>query len=173
MSFCPHCGVAVEPTAAFCPSCGKAVSSGSTGPRVVDREGLASTGAGIQLQAESLLKESRKAFTCLLVVAILQFIGAFVVLALGPGLLQVSVVLSIIGGIFLGLAVWARRSPLPAAITGLVILLTLWAVDAVIDPTTLAHGIIVKLIVLLVLGRAIQAGVRYRQLMQETGAEPA
>ena len=173
MSFCPHCGAPVEPTAAFCATCGKAVSSGSTGPRIVEREDLASTEAGIKLQAESLLKQSHKAFVCLLVVALLQFVAAFIFLGLAPGMPHVSVVVGIIGGIFLGLAVWARRSPLPAAITGLVILLTLWAVDAVVDPTTLVHGIIVKLIVLLVLGRAIQAGVRYRQLMRETGAEPA
>jgi hypothetical protein len=173
VSLCPHCGITVEETAAFCPSCGKAVSSGSTGPRVVESEDLASTGAGIKLQAEGLRKQTRQAFVCLLVVALLQLGAAAVFYAISPALLQTSVVVGIIGVIFLGLAFWARRSPFPAAITGLVILATLWALDAVADPTTLAQGLIVKVIIILVLVRAIQAGARYRRLVQETGTEPA
>jgi len=171
VSLCPHCGVTVEETAAFCPSCGKAVSSGSTGPRVVEREELASTEAGIKLQAEGLRKEAHKAFVCLLVVAILQLVAAAIFYALSPALLQVSVVVGIIGVLFFGLAFWARRSPFPAAITGLVILVTLWALDAIADPATVAQGLLVKIIIIVVLVRAIQAGARYRRLMQETGTE--
>jgi hypothetical protein len=174
MSLCPHCGVTVESTAAFCPSCGKAVSTGTTGPRIVEREDLASTRAGLELQAEGLLQESRKAFVCLLIVGILQFVAAGILLAIElPGLERISAVLGIIGLVFLGLAFWARRSPLPAAITGLVILLTLWALDAVVDPASAAQGIVLKLIIVVVLGRAIQAGLRHRKLLREMRTEPA
>ncbi len=39
--------------------------------------------------------------------------------------------------------------------------------DAVVDPTTIVRGIIMKVIIIVVLAKAISAGLQHRKLMQE------
>ena len=177
---CPHCQAEVPESSAFCTFCGKAVATGSGGPRIVKDSGLAASLTGQTLQAEELKKQMKKAFGALLFVAILQTLAAFVfpLIALngaGAGAggqakiaaIATGVILGIIAALFYGLAFWARKQPFPAAVTGLSILVTLWAVDAVLDPAGIAKGIIMKVILIGLLVQAIQAGVRHRKLMRE------
>jgi hypothetical protein len=176
---CPHCGVANELDASFCISCGKALPGRAEagGPQIVEGSALAGTTAGQSLQEEELRKQSRKAAGALLAVAILQCLFGVLLLVVGRAMLGgaqdveldrlVFVVVFAIGLIFFGLFWWARHNPLPAAITGLVLFVTVHLLDALADPTALARGIIVKVIIIVVLARAISAGVRHRKLRQE------
>jgi heme A synthase len=173
---CPHCGTANPPGAAFCASCGKAVPPAVTSrPRVVSHASaeLAGTGVGQVVQAEQLRKQANRAATALLWVAILQAVfGAIVVASLPADLdsSERSIVMVMVFGvaaIFLALYVWARKQPLPAAILGLVLFVTLHAVAALEDPKELPRGLLVKVFVIVILARAIQAGVKYRQLQKQ------
>jgi hypothetical protein len=74
-----------------------------------------------------------------------------------------------VGVIFLALYFWARKQPLPAAIVGLVLFITYVVLLAVLNPATIAQGILMKIIVIAVLVNSIQAGVKYRQLQQGSG----
>jgi hypothetical protein len=178
---CPHCGVMTAPDAQFCPSCGKAVRVGPQATRLVDGETLASSHAGQALQSEALLKQMKSAFGALLAVAILQTLAAAVVViaamnirdASQPEMVAAAVVVSIIALGFYGLAIWARFAPFPAAITGLCILLTLWALDAMLDPTSLVRGLIIKIIIIIFLVRAIKAGATHRRLSKELAIQHA
>ena len=181
MATCPHCGAAAEEGAAFCGSCGKAVPTGSSGPRIVDARNLASTGLGRAVQGADLMKQAKKAFGCLLAVAILQTLGTLLVGGLAfsgviddPAVAQAlkgaAVMMAVVTAGFYALAFWARRSPLPAAIAGLVLFVSLWAVDVIAAPEMAAKGIIIKVIIVGVLISAIQAGLAHRRLQQ---AEPA
>lgn len=76
----------------------------------------------------------------------------------------------VLAALFAGLAVWARFNPLPAAIVGLVLFLTIHVVSAIVDPASILQGVIVKVIVIVVLAKAIQAGVRYKQLREQMTA---
>ena len=78
-----------------------------------------------------------------------------------------------LAGAYLGLAFWSRKMPFPAAIVGLVIFLTLIAAGAVLDPSDLYKGILVKVLVIVGLARAIQAGARCRALERELAAQTA
>jgi uncharacterized protein len=73
---------------------------------------------------------------------------------------------------FWGLLIWARLSPLPAAIIGLLLYTTeLWQVDA-LHPR-LAHGLLIpaaRASILFILARAIYNGVIYRQTEGADGA---
>lgn len=172
---CPHCSVENPDDAAFCGSCGKAVpASMSGGPRVVTTTGYASTGAGEALQLQELDRHRRKAFGVLLAVAILQAVVGGVVIAIGGiGNLEIEanaiayVTIFGLAVIFLALSIWARYSPLPAAIVGLVLFCTVHLLDAIADPTAIVRGILVKIIVIVLLIQAIQSGIRHREIMRK------
>jgi hypothetical protein len=151
---------------------------------------VAATATGQALQADALAKETKKAFGALLAVAILQVLFAVLILVLlqsGGGrtpltgnmdlaetpILGLAIVMFGIAAIFFGLAFWARRNPLPAAIVGLVVFVTVHLLDALADPTAIVRGILVKIVVIVVLIRAISAGARHRAMLRSmTPATP-
>jgi hypothetical protein len=172
---CPHCGAQDVPEGEFCEKCGKALPSvAPTGPRVVTGPALASTAAGRDLQTKDLRKKSGQAFGALLAIAIIQAIfGAVLYFALTRNHADpkaVRIVLAVIWGVgafFFILSLWARSNPLPAAIVGLVVYVTIMTVDAVLAPETIGNGIVVKILIIAVLIKAVQAGVQYRRLQAE------
>lgn len=181
---CPHCGAANVPEAAFCESCGKALPTGAaSGPRVVSATAMPATGAGRSMLSDELTKTMKRAATALMWVAILQTLLGPVLLFVqkaklereNPGMvyevgpLAYAIVFGI-AALFWGLFFWARRSPLPAAIVGLVLFITLHVVDAVSDPMSLARGWLVKILVVVALWKAIQAGLQYRRLSEQQQA---
>ena len=173
---CPHCGADNPSTGAFCESCGKALPAAApSSPRITtSATGFAATGAGRALQSEELHKQAKKAAGALLAVAIIQAVfGALVVFVILPkdipaetrGVVMVSVFG--IAAVFFALYFWARRQPLPASIVGLILFVTIHLLDALADPTALARGVIMKIIIIVILVNAIQAGVKHRQLQRE------
>lgn len=182
---CPHCGAEGAADAAFCASCGKAMpASVGTRPRIVHSTDYATSRAGQIIQAEELARHARKASGALIVVGILQAVfGTFLVVMAGViaarqdaeqdfSVGATAIVVYGIAVLFLGLGLWARRNPLPAAITGLVVFVTVHALDAVADPTALIRGIVVKVIIVLILIRAVSAGTRYQALMRSLSTTP-
>jgi hypothetical protein len=161
-------------TGTFCESCGKALPSAvSSSPRVTSSAGgFAGTEVGRTLQAAELKKQSGKAAGALLAVAVIQaVVGGIVLFALAsniPARLRNAMMVEVFGIalVFFGLYVWARKQPLPAAIVGLVVYVTLHVIYGIISPATLVQGIIVKVIIVAILVNAIQAGVKYRQLQR-------
>jgi hypothetical protein len=166
---CPHCAAANLPDARFCEACGKALPDPeATRPRIVGGSDIASTAAGQELQSAALQGQARRAAGALLAVAILQVVfGTFLLVFLGRGAdLQPGIYASVFGVavIFFCLFLWARRNPLPAAIVGLVLFLSLHLLDAVADPAAIGRGVLVKVIIIVILAKAIQAGVKHRKL---------
>lgn len=177
---CPHCGAENEGGAAFCESCGKALPRAATSPRVVGGDAVATSAAGQRLVSSELEATTKRAATALMWVAILQTVLGPVVLMVQksqaeknapPGMVYevqpiAYVIIFGIAAAFWGLFFWARRSPLPAAIVGLILFVTLHLVDAVADPTTLMRGWLMKIIVIAILSKAISAGLKHRRLLE-------
>jgi hypothetical protein len=132
-----------------------------------------------------LARQSKKAYGALLTVGILQAIFAVVIIALlkadaetpidsqldpNVSIGALAVAMFGIAAMFLGLAFWAKRNPLPAAIVGLVLYITVHLLDALADPTAIARGVLIKVIIVVVLVRAISAGAKHRALARAMAA---
>lgn len=72
-------------------------------------------------------------------------------------------VLLIFGIIFLSLYFWARSNPFPAALTALILYITLVGADAALDPSNAWRGILIKIIIILGLAKAVQSGYAVRK----------
>jgi hypothetical protein len=171
---CPGCGAANVEGSQFCRQCGVALPpSAAPGQAPTPRQPSPLR----QLLAEELKRETRKASTALLIVAILQ--GVFGPLALqlaksqaerqNPGMeyhiqpIGYVIVFGLAAGFFL-LWIWSRFNPLPAAIVGLILFVSVHALDAVGDPSAILRGIIMKVVVIVLLIKGIAAGVQHRKL---------
>ncbi|MGZ9124713.1 MAG: zinc-ribbon domain-containing protein [Candidatus Binatia bacterium] len=178
-TMCPHCGAENQATSTFCESCGKALpSTASTGPRLVTDTVIPSTAAGRQLVSEELQRYAKKAKNALLAVAIIQCVFGLIIYGVASANLPsgqslppiVLITIFGIGAIFFGLYAWARHSPLPAAIVGLTLFVTMHLVDGLVDPTQFGRGIIMKVIIVVMLVQAIQAGIKYKRLLPQLQA---
>ena len=80
---------------------------------------------------------------------------------------QVKLLLGVniaLAAIYLGLFFWARRNALGAAVTALILFITVHAINAVLDPKTIVQGILVKILFVAALAAAISAAQRERKL---------
>jgi hypothetical protein len=175
---CPHCTAPITSGSNFCTGCGKAVQSApSTGPRIVGDNDIATSTAGSSLMIDELKKQMRKASTALFAVGIIQAIGAAIFTAIASSQTPASTtgVMVILGGIsaaFLGLGFWARKSPLPASIVGLVVYVSMLTLDGIAGaasghPEVIFQGIILKAIIIGCLVQAVRAGTKFRALTRE------
>jgi len=175
MAKCPHCGAENAEGSAFCAGCGKALPSATpTGPRVVTGEAMAATSAGRSVQEDQLRKQAKQACIALFAVAVLQVLAALLLSSVlresNPRAASVVLaVLLVLAAIYTGLGFWARVNPLPAAIVGLVLYVSLVVLDLVADPSSLARGWLIKLLIVIVLAKAVEAGVKYRQFKAQAG----
>ncbi|MEZ4444934.1 MAG: hypothetical protein R3B72_38025 [Polyangiaceae bacterium] len=147
---CRACGDALAVDAKFCDGCGARVLS--------DEEHYELT--------QRLEPQMAKGRTWIGAIAILYVLGG-VVLYLMNEEISVLVVNFVLAAIQAGLWLWSKRSLLPAAITALVLYVSIQLLNAVLEPESIARGMLVKVLFLLALGRAIQAGLEARRL---TGA---
>jgi hypothetical protein len=183
---CPHCGAANPVGSAFCESCGKALpTSYAPGPRVVTAGTPGSSGVGRELLSDELRKKMNKSSGALLAVAIIWTVMGPVALWLEKEQMQrqnpgqvieiypiAYVIVFGIAAAFFGLWLWSRFQPFAAAIVGLVLFVSLWLLNIVVDPTQIYKGIIIKIIIVAVLVKAIQAGAEYRKLMAQQRPQP-
>lgn len=69
--------------------------------------------------------------------------------------------------VHIGLWWWAKTAPFAAAVVALVMFVTLQLVQAVIDPSSLTSGIIIKGFFLVALIQAVMAGLEVQRLLRE------
>jgi hypothetical protein len=78
-------------------------------------------------------------------------------------ILVVNVIVAVLMGV---LWLWARRAPLPAIACALALFLVVHVVSAVLDPTSIPKGILVKLLALAALYKGFKAALAARAAMQ-------
>lgn len=69
--------------------------------------------------------------------------------------------------IHVGLYLWARKAPLAAAVVSLILFVSLHIASAVVDPSQIYKGILIKVLFIAVLVKAIQAGYEIHRLRNE------
>lgn len=144
----------------FCEGCGTELHD----PRKLDHE------ADV-IEAEFRLEQVKKARGAFLAVGALQIVGGLLGAAMAPAgfggvILAAEVVVALL---FFGLAWWCSRQPFAAAIVGLFLFAGLHLASAVVDPSSIYKGIIIKVIVIVVLVRAVKAGFAYREFVRSRG----
>lgn len=65
----------------------------------------------------------------------------------------------ILGAAFVALSFWARKAPLPAAITGLSLYLVIQLLNFIHDPSTLVQGMVVKILFIMAMVKTISSAV--------------
>jgi hypothetical protein len=154
-STCNKCKAAMAPRERFCPSCG------------ADRE-IEWQVAGLEM---TRLASARK---WILGIGVWYLIsGAIMLLVLRKQLAsdaQRDIVLLTSGGLFVihvGLYFWARTAPLAAAVVSLLLFVTLHTANAALDPSTIWKGLVIKVAFMLVLYKAIQAGLEIHRMRNQ------
>lgn len=158
MLTCSQCQRANVSSLKFCESCGASLADVAAAERMADES-----------EAEVMLLEVKKAQGAIGIVAILQVVVGLVFLALGKVDTTGVIVMVGIGGVFGGLWVWCRTNPLAASIVGLLVFTSLHLTEAIIDPKTILSGIVIKIIVVVVLVKAIAAGLEHREFTRARG----
>ena len=117
----------------------------------------------VEPQEESIFQESdysmegydkhiRQARNALFVVAAIQFIGVFFVKSENELARNISMgILGFIALIFVGLAFWTKKRPYTALMTALIIYGALVLLDAIVDPSTIIKGIVLKIGIIIAL----------------------
>ena len=151
---CGKCKAPMAHADRFCPACG------------ADRE--------IELQVEALertkLASARK---WILGIGVWYLVSGLVMLMIMRDQLTPDGQKLLMGthaGLFVihvGLYLWARRAPLAAAVVALVLFLTLHIANAVLDPSQIYKGVLIKVLFVVVLVKAIQAGYEIHRLRNE------
>jgi hypothetical protein len=68
--------------------------------------------------------------------------------------------------IFLGLGFWSQSKPQVAILLGLLVYLSLIILSAIIDPSTLARGVIVKVVIIIFLGKGLNSARELKKQQQ-------
>lgn len=158
MLTCAQCSHSNAMNSKFCEGCGASLADVAA----KEREGDA-------IEAEGLLLQVKQAQTAMLLVAGVQLLSAVFLLMTNQIDTTIMVVMLGIGAGYVGLWAWCKSNPLAASIVGLVVFLSLHATEAIVDPSTIYKGLIVKIIVITILARAIGAGIKHREFVRERG----
>jgi hypothetical protein len=68
--------------------------------------------------------------------------------------------------VYLGLWIWAKGQPFPAALIALLIFITVQVVNLIIDPKMLVQGWLIKVLIIAGLGSAVSAAYRHRTMQE-------
>jgi hypothetical protein len=66
-----------------------------------------------------------------------------------------------------GLYFWAKTAPLAAAVAALLLFVTVHVANAAMDPSTIYKGMVIKVAFILILAKAIQAGLEIHRLRNQ------
>lgn len=160
MIACSACDHQNPDGSSFCEGCGTELRDLRKVAQIAD-----------EVEAEFRLDQVKKARTAFLVVGVLQVVGGLIAGAVAPVGQGTFVLIAelAVAAVFFGLAWWSSRQPFAAAIVGLFVFAGLHLTAAMLDPLSIYKGIIIKVIVIVVLVRAVKAGFAYREFVRSRG----
>ena len=74
-----------------------------------------------------------------------------------------------IGITFIVCGLLAYKAPVPATLVGLIVYIAVHSANAMMDPKTIVHGIIWKVLIIVCLAKAVQAAFAYKRETDQTG----
>jgi len=145
---CSQCTTLLHTEDVFCPNCGfpergtdkeKSVFHAN---KVMEKHNVS--------DVEKKIKNARNALYVMAGFTFIYGVGSF---------FQEDIATAVVNGvlclIYMVLAMWTKQKPLMAILLGLLLYLTTIIINAVVDPMTLAKGILFKIIVIAYLGKGV------------------
>lgn len=116
-----------------------------------------------EAKTKAMLREVKKAQSVMLLVVTVQVLGMVYLLVTGELDATMTVVMLAFTSVYVGLWAWCKRDPLAASIVGLVVFVVVHAIEALIDPSALARG----LVIIVVRDGSVRSGLEHRKLVRE------
>jgi hypothetical protein len=83
---------------------------------------------------------------------------------------QILIINLVVAGLMTALWVWAKRAPLPAIACAFALFLVVHVGSALVDPSSLPKGMIIKVLALVALGKGLKAALEARAMMRRPAA---
>jgi hypothetical protein len=160
---CSTCGAKIKLGDESCTSCKRQVTKD-------ERDALRRRWEGADPEAARHGLAVAYGRAALLVVAGLAFIEGLVYGVIGESMPTLAFGAAI-SAIMIALFFWGRRRPLTAMVAGLALYLLLQSLAAIVSLQTLAQGVLIKILVIVVLTGGIGAEHHHRK-MEKTGRGP-
>lgn len=120
--------------------------------------------------ADGLDKLARQARIVLIVLAVIQFVVAWILwLDSVPDVVSLRTTAAV-GLMFAGLAVWARKEPLPAVLLGLGCYVVGVVAAAIAEPTTLTSGLAGKAVVAVLFYNGVDTALAFEKMRRDHAA---
>ncbi|MEJ2003611.1 MAG: zinc ribbon domain-containing protein [Cyclobacteriaceae bacterium] len=160
-SECSKCNTPIPGDDVFCQSCGYPERGTEDQQRSYNLR--ISSRKRLLADAEKKVSHGKTALLVLAGLMVLYGLIMFVTSDDVPTLIS-ALILSVI---YVGLAIWSVKNPFGAMLTGLIVYITLWAVDILIDPSFIYRGILIKIIIISVFIKGLKSAREARALMQQ------
>lgn len=151
---CPSCAKPVNPKSTRCNYCNTILVSKSSFKKTIKN------------RKEKSAKEEKKDFiksgrNTLLIVGGLNTLPIFMYLSQSDDLS--AIIQGVIAAIFLGLGLLANKAPYAALLSGIIMYFLIIGLAAIGDPASIAHGLIVKAIVIFYLFKGMMAAQKFKK----------
>jgi len=83
---------------------------------------------------------------------------------------QILIINLVVAGLMTALWVWAKRAPLPAIACAFALFLVVHIGSALVDPSSLPKGMIIKILAIAALGKGLKAALEARAMMRRPAA---
>jgi hypothetical protein len=127
-------------------------------------------GSIVASHADGLDKLARQARVVLIVLAAIQFVIVGILCMAGvPDGVRLRTTVAI-GLTFAGLAVWARKEPLPAVLLGLGLYVMGVVAVAIVEPASLTSGLVGKAVVAALFYNGVDTALAFEKMRREQAA---
>jgi hypothetical protein len=162
---CPFCEETVIAGDAFCQHCGYPLKGTEEEQNTFRTERLLKEGKLVDIDTKV-----RTASIIMYVLAGLYLLFGIVTFPFvaeedSPG--AVLLINLIVSGLYAGLGYWCRAQPVPAIISGLILYAVVTVLNAVIDPSTLLKGIIIKIFIIAFLIKGLISAYEAQRIKKE------
>lgn len=161
MPTCPNCSAEIDGNPMYCVSCGFPLNGTEK-----EKSKFYAEQAMTKSKVKDAPKKIRQARNTLFIVGGLQLLFGIVVYFMADATEEL-IAGAVLFLIYLGLGFWSQKKPLIALILGLLLYLSLIILSAVVDPTTITSGVLVKVIIIVFLGKGINSARELKKQEQQ------
>ena len=162
---CFSCGDNIFNEDVFCPQCGYPLQG-----TIEEREQFMNNRNYKHYELHEMNRKIKSGTTTMYVLAVLSLIiGAvyYGVTSEVKNSMAVLITYLVLAALYVGLAVWSKKQPLPAMISGLALYIIVQLLGMIDDPTSIVKGIIFKIVITVYLVKAVRSAADAQRIKKE------